>query len=118
MIRNTHGFTVVELCIALMIAGILGAVGAPNLTTFVRHYRSSSSSWVSVHEGDPRRASHVMHTSGVMCSGHSPFFRATVRTRRSSLLTGGLESGLTVSPFGDVAFLRLDPKGQCGNLQE
>jgi Tfp pilus assembly protein FimT len=39
MMRNTEGFTVVELCIALMIAGILGAVAAPNLTTFVRHYR-------------------------------------------------------------------------------
>jgi prepilin-type N-terminal cleavage/methylation domain-containing protein len=39
MIRDTHGFTVVELCIGLVIAGILAAVAAPNLTTFVRHYR-------------------------------------------------------------------------------
>ena len=39
MIRNTHGFTVVELCIALMIAGIVGAFTTPHLTGFLQHYR-------------------------------------------------------------------------------
>jgi prepilin-type N-terminal cleavage/methylation domain-containing protein len=39
MIRHTHGFTLVELCIAMMLVGILGAVAAPQLTGFLRHYR-------------------------------------------------------------------------------
>jgi prepilin-type N-terminal cleavage/methylation domain-containing protein len=39
LMRNTHGFTVVELCIAIMLVGILAAVATPELTGFLRHYR-------------------------------------------------------------------------------
>jgi Tfp pilus assembly protein FimT len=44
MIRNTHGFTGVELCIAVMLVGIMGAFAAPHLTGFLRHYRLNGAS--------------------------------------------------------------------------
>jgi Tfp pilus assembly protein FimT len=39
MLRNHHGFTVVELCVVLMIAATLGLVSVPQFTGLLRAYR-------------------------------------------------------------------------------
>jgi prepilin-type N-terminal cleavage/methylation domain-containing protein len=52
MVRNHHGFTLVELCIAVMIAAILGAVAAPSMTGFLRIYRLNGAArvvWGDLH---------------------------------------------------------------------
>jgi Tfp pilus assembly protein FimT len=44
MIRHTHGFTVIELCLVIMLVGIMGAFATPHLTGFLRHYQLNGAS--------------------------------------------------------------------------
>ena len=44
--RHEHGFTLVELCIGVMIVSLLGAVAAPHLSGLLRQYRLNGAAQV------------------------------------------------------------------------
>ena len=46
MLRNHHGFTIIELCVVLMIAATLGVVSVPQFTGLLRAYRLNGATQV------------------------------------------------------------------------
>jgi prepilin-type N-terminal cleavage/methylation domain-containing protein len=53
MRQNQHGFTIVELCITLMIVAILSVVSVPSFTGFMRLYRlngAAAAVWGDMHK--------------------------------------------------------------------
>lgn len=46
MVRSEHGFTVMELCIVLMIAAVLAVVSVPQFSSMMRRYRLNGAAMV------------------------------------------------------------------------